>query len=117
MKNYIKVHSTDIDYLMNYNESVTLEDFTENIKVYVEHRSRIEPEHKLEFFIEEQWSGDCINIQLSCKRLETDFEYEGRIKQDEINVNIIQKTKLINELNKLSKEDLNDVLGYVNGIK
>lgn len=117
MKKYIKINSTDIDYLMNYNESVTLEDFTENIKVYVDHRSRIEPEHKLEFFIEESWTGDYRTLQLSCQRLETDFEYEDRMKQDEISTQILKKSKLIEELKKLTKEDLNEVLGYVNETK
>lgn len=112
MKKYIKVHSTDIDYLMNYNESVTLEDFTENINNYVSDRTRIEAEHNLDFFIEESWSGDFCTIQIRCKRLETDFEYEDRIKRHEINDKIIQKTKLIEELAELNNEDLNDILEH-----
>lgn len=114
MKKYINLHTTDLDYLMDYKDSVKLENFTENINNYVNHRSRLEPEYTLEFFVEESWSGDFHTLQICCKRLETDYEYAARKKQDEINFKIIQKSKLIDELKKLSKEDLNEVLGYVN---
>lgn len=117
MKRYIKLHSTDLDYLMDYKDSIKLEIFTKNINNYVSDRTRIEAEHDLEFLIEESWTGDYRTLQLSCHRLETDFEYEDRMKQDEISTQILKKSKLIEELKKLTKEDLNEVLGYVNETK
>lgn len=112
MKNYICLHSTDLYYLMDYKDSIRLENFTKNINNYVSERTRIEAEHNLDFFIEESWSGDFCTLQIRCKRLETDFEYENRIKQHETNDKIIKKTKLIEELAELNNEDLNDILEH-----
>ena len=112
-KQYIKVASLNIDELLDDEVFLPFSEFQNNIVKFKVDLIEHNPQYELEFVVRVGWYGPERTTSLECRRLETDIEFNNRIKVGKILAENNKVQKIIRDILSLSKEHRQEVLDSI----